>query len=199
MWSYAARYQRPECTTRPCGLSSRRVSSPEKARYPERTRFRRRIASARRSTVSPVTGAPAGAARVKSSVDSSASTRRRSPSGSTRWIFASAVSIDSGERQPELPRGDDAERDDDGLVVAQHQRRQPVPGPDPVAPADAALALDRDPEILERGHVAPDRARVDSEAVGDLAPGGERPGLEELEQVEEPCGGGQHDCKSSRD
>ena len=31
-WSYAARYQRPEWTTRPCGLSARRVFSPENDR-----------------------------------------------------------------------------------------------------------------------------------------------------------------------
>ena len=34
-WSYAARYQRPECTTRPCGLTSRVVSSPANARVAE--------------------------------------------------------------------------------------------------------------------------------------------------------------------
>ena len=35
------------------------------------------------------------------------------------------------------------------LVVAQHQRRQPVAGPEAVAAADASLALDRDAELLE--------------------------------------------------
>ncbi len=50
--------------------------------------------------------------------------------------------------QPEPLRRDEPERDDDGLVVAQHQRRQPVAGAHPVAAAGAPLALDRDAELL---------------------------------------------------
>ena len=43
------------------------------------------------------TGTAALAAAVKSSVASSDCTRRRSCSGSARWIFSSAVAADSGE------------------------------------------------------------------------------------------------------
>ena len=45
--------------------------------------------------MSPATGAPTVADRVNSSVSSSASTRRRLASGSTRWIFVSAPSTDA--------------------------------------------------------------------------------------------------------
>jgi hypothetical protein len=40
-------------------------------------------------------------------------------------------------------------------------------------------------DVLERGDVPANRARVDAESVGDLAAGDERPALEQLEQVEE--------------
>ena len=54
--------------------------------------------------MSPRTGALLRARDVKSSVASSASTRRRSPSGSTRWIFTSAPSTASAEPDsPSLP------------------------------------------------------------------------------------------------
>jgi hypothetical protein len=99
---------------------------------------------------------------VKLSVSSSASTWRRSVEGRTRLIFASAPSTASGEPSAPEPRvASRPEHDDDRLLVAEHQRRQPVARPDPVAPADAALALDRDPELLQHADVAPRRARVD--------------------------------------
>ena len=130
---------------------------------------------------------------MKSSVSSSASTRRRRPSGSTRWIFASAPSTDSAEpERPRRPAASGPERDDDGLVVREHERRQAVAGTDPVAAADAALALDRDAEILERGDVAARSSPVDPEPVGDLAARDERLRLKELEQFQEPGGRREH-------
>ena len=88
--------------------------------------------------------------------------------------------------EPLAAGGDEAEDDDDRLVLGQHQRRQPVAGPDAVPAADSALALDRDPELLERLDVPADGPRIDVERGGDLAPGRQRPRLEELEQLEEP-------------
>ncbi len=84
------------------------------------------------------------------------------------------------------------EHDRHRLVLGQHERRQPEPGPHAVAAADAALALDWNPELLERRHVAPHRAAVDLEPIGDLLAGRERPGLEELQQVEEAGAGFEH-------
>ena len=121
------------------------------------------------STVSPATGAPSVAEAVKPSVASSASTWRRSVAGRTRWILARAPSTGSASLSSTLAaRRHQPEHDDDRLGVGQHQRRQPVARPDAVAAADAALALDGDPELLQRGHVAADRPAVDPEQLGDL-------------------------------
>ena len=164
-WSWAARYQRPEWTTRPCGLSSRLVSSPENARYVPRTRRRRRMTSARRSTVSPRTGATLRAREVKSSVASSASTRRRRPSGRTRRIFQeSTLGRLRRPGQPEPSRRLDSERDGHRLVVREHEQRTAVAGTDAVPTPDAALPLHRNAELLERADIATDRARVDLRA-----------------------------------
>ena len=192
-WSCAARYQRPEWTTRPCGLSSRRVSSPENARYVPANSAPPPDGVGQEEHRVARTGALRRAREVKSSVASSASTRRRSPSGRTRWIFASAPSTASARaRQPEPSRRLHAERDRHRLVVREHERRQPVSGPDAVAAADAALALDRDAELLQRLDVAAHRSRVDLEPVGDLAARDERLRLEELEQLEQPGGRREH-------
>jgi hypothetical protein len=101
--------------------------------------------------------------------------------------------------EPEPARRDQPEHDHDRLLVVEHQRRQPVARPQPVAASDAALALDRDAELLQGGHVAAHRAPVDAEPVGDLATRRERPALQQLEQLEESRRGGEHVVKSSRD
>ena len=95
-------------------------------------------------------------------------------------------------REAEPPRSLYAECNRYGLVVRQHQRREPEPGTDPVAASDAALPLDRDAEVLQLGDVAAGGATVDTETVGDLAPGDERLRLEELEQLEQSCGRREH-------
>ena len=89
-------------------------------------------------------------------------------------------------------RTDQPEHDGDGLVVVQHQRRQAIARADAVAAADAALPLDRDVERLQRLDVAADGARVDAEALRDLAPGRERLRLEDLQQLEQTGRRGQH-------
>ena len=69
---------------------------------------------------------------------------------------------------PEPARGEQAEHHRHRVVLGQHERREPEAGSHAVAAADAALALDRDPELLERRDVAAHRAAVDLEPVGDL-------------------------------
>ncbi len=87
--------------------------------------------------------------------------------------------------QPELAGCHQAQDDDDRLVVGQHERRQPEARADPVAAAHSALALDGNAERLERRHVPPHGAWIDLESVGDLAPGRQRPRLEQLEELEQ--------------
>ena len=92
--------------------------------------------------------------------------RRRSVAGRTRMDLRERALDGSASRvEPEPPRGDQPEHDHHDLVVAQHQRRQPVAGPQAIAAADAALALDRDAELLQAVDVAPHRAGVDAEAL----------------------------------
>ena len=87
--------------------------------------------------------------------------------------------------EPEPPRRGEADHHHHDLVVAQHQRRQPVTGLEPVAAADAPLALDRDPELLQVVDVAADGPAVDPEVVRDLTAAHDRPGLEQLEYLEQ--------------
>ena len=77
------------------------------------------------------TGATLRAREVKSSVASSASTRRRRPSGRTRRILR-APSAASADRTARAVRRLDSERDGHRLVVREHERRQPVAGTDAV-------------------------------------------------------------------
>ena len=88
--------------------------------------------------------------------------------------------------EPEPSRRGEADHDHHDLVVAQHQRRQPVARLQAVPAADATLALDRDAELLEVVDVAPDGAAVDAEVVRDLASARDRSGLEQLEDLEQP-------------
>ena len=189
----AARYQRPVCTTRPSGLSSRSVSSPAYERYVMRSRRRRRIASARSSTSLAADGRRAARGRreverLLERLDPAAQAVREHAMD----LRERAVDRLGGAREAEPSRGERSERDDDGLVVREHERRKPVAGTDPIAAADAALALDRDAEILERGDVAPRRPPVDPEPVGDLATRDERLRLQQLEQLEQPGGRREH-------
>lgn len=84
--------------------------------------------------------------------------------------------------QPEALRRDEAEHDDDGFVVGQHQRREPVAGPHAVAASAPALTLHRDADLLQGDHVAAHRARVDAEVSRQLRPGRDRPALQRLEE-----------------
>ena len=137
--------------------------------------------------MSVCTGAPDSAGAVNPSVASSASTWRRSVVGRTRWIFSQRSLRGGGLAvEPKPPGGEQPEGDDDCLVVAQHEGREPVAGADPVTAADTALTLDRDAELLERRDVAPHGARADLEPLADLAPGDQGLCLQQLEQREQP-------------
>ena len=97
--------------------------------------------------------------------------------------------------QAEPRGGDRPERDHDRLVVGEHERRQPVPGTDPIAAADATLPLDRDAELLEPHDVAPNRARVDREPIRNLPSRRHGLRLQELEELEQAGSRGEHDRK----
>ena len=58
-----------------------------------------------------------------------------------------------------------ADRDGDGLVVVEQQRRQPATRTEGVAAVAAGRALDRVAEAAQARHVAPQGARRDLQAV----------------------------------
>ena len=169
-WSCAARYQRPACTTSPYGLSSDCCARPRTTCTTLRSRCLRRIASASSRRVSPATGTPVVAASVNTSVVSSASTRRRSVAGKRGGSSRAPPPDAPTGVEPQPARGDEPEDDCHRLVVAEHQRRQPVAGPETVAAAHASLALDRDAQLLERFDVPADSAPIDTKVVGDPLP-----------------------------
>ena len=149
------------------------TASPDRVREPEH-----RVASHGDALERP----PREPERRLERLDLAAQQRRQHPVDlRERCLRGVALAV-----EPEPPGRQQPERDGDRLVVAQHQRRQPVARPDAVAAADAALALHGDPELLERRDVAADGARADAEALGDLPSGGEGSCLEQLEQGEQP-------------
>ena len=152
------------------------------------TRRRRRIASASSRTAAASAGAAprrrGEAERLLERLDLAAERRREDA------VDLRERAVDGVRRavRRRAARREQPEHDRDRLLVAEHQRRQPVARADPVAAADAALSLDRDPELLQDADVAPRRARVDPEPVGDLAAGRQRPRLQQLEQLEQARG-----------
>jgi hypothetical protein len=81
--------------------------------------------------------------------------------------------------------GDQSEQDHEGFLVGEHQRRHPVPGPQPDAAVRAAHRLHRDVEVDEVGDVAAHRPLVDLQARGQIGDGpGGRAGLQQLEQLQ---------------
>jgi hypothetical protein len=90
--------------------------------------------------------------------------------------------------EAEAPRGHQSEGDRRGLARREHQRRDAVAGPQPIAAATAALALDRDAEIAQGDDVAPDGANVHAERRGELRAGRGRPVLKRLEQHQHAIG-----------
>src|SRR4029079_4387818 len=76
--------------------------------------------------------------------------------------------------------------------------RKRLPRRDGLAPADAALPLPRDPELLQRLDVATNRTRVDLQPIRDLPPRDQGFRLEKLEELEEPGGRCEHDRSTAQ-
>ena len=77
--------------------------------------------------------------------------------------------VDAGDAA--LGGGPQADRERDGLVVVDHERREGGAGGELVAAGDAARRIDRVAEVAQPVDVAPQGARRDPEAVGELLPG----------------------------
>ena len=114
-------------------------------------------------------------------LDPSAQRRRQHPVD----LLERALRIVAARVEPEPSRRGEPDHHHHDLVVAQHQRRQPVAGLEAVAAADAALAFDRDAELLQVVDVAAGGAAVDPEVARDLASAHDGPGLEQLEDLEQ--------------
>lgn len=88
--------------------------------------------------------------------------------GSTRRIFADAVSfavcsvVVSPARRPH----DQAEQHGQRLVVAEHERRQAVPGGEPVPAVAAAHRFHGHIQVDQLVHIPPHGAPLDAEPVG---------------------------------
>ena len=102
-------------------------AGPENVRYAVCSRRRRRIASASKSTRRR-RRARYPSWLVKPSVSSSASTWRRSVDGQHAVDLRGRAVDRGGSLLPRAADREQAEHDDDRLVVGEHQRRQPVPG-----------------------------------------------------------------------
>jgi len=101
--------------------------------------------------------------------------------------------LDGGRRrrQSRPPGAHQPQRDGQGLLLREHQRRQLEAAPEPVAPMAAAFSADRDAELLEHGHVAPDGALINLQPLRQLHAGEQAASLEQLQQRQQPgCRGG---------
>ena len=78
-----------------------------------------------------------------------------------------------------------AQHQDQGLLVGEHEGWQLEPRAHPVAARPATLRLDRDAHLLEAEDVAAHRARGHLEPLGDLVAAQPPAGLEQLQQGEE--------------
>ena len=102
-----------------------------------------------------------------------ARTRRHRRSGSTCSSFASARR--SPPRCPARPRRSQADRDRDGLVGLEQQRRESAVVAEPVAAGRAADGLDGVAELAQPLDVLAHGALADAEERGQLGPGRRSP------------------------
>ena len=98
----------------------------------------------------------------------------------------------SRTHQADALNGQQAQHQDQGLLIREHEGRQLEPGAHPVAAGPAALGLHRDAHLLEAEDVAAHRAGGHLEPLGDLVAAHPPAGLEPLEQGEEALLGEVH-------
>ena len=111
---------------------------------------------------------------------------RRSRAGRTCSTLASARSdVSSIPVDRAAGRRPQADRDRDGLVVLEQQRRQVRPGLEPVAADRAASGVHRIAEAAQAFDVVADRPRAHLEPLGELGAGPVARRLEQREQAEE--------------
>ena len=91
------------------------------------------------------------------------------------------------------------DRDRDGLLVVEQQRRQGRAGAEPVAAGDAGGGVHRVAEVAQPVDVAADGARGDPQPLGQLGAGPVAPGLQQRQQAQQPRRGLQHGLESAID
>ena len=100
--------------------------------------------------------------------------------------------LDAGDRP--LRRGAQTDRQGDGFVVVEDERRQRGAGGQLIAAVDAAPRVDRVAELAEPVDVAAQGARRDVEALGELVAGPEAVRLQQGEQSQGARAGVGHGC-----
>jgi hypothetical protein len=103
--------------------------------------------------------------------------------------------LDPGHRR--AGRGAQADRDGDGLVVVQEQRRHRGSGVQPVAAGRPGQRVDRIAELAQALDVAADGAPRDLQTARELAAGPVATRLQQREELEEAAGSGGHDPRAS--
>ena len=98
--------------------------------------------------------------------------------------------FDAGDRAARA--GSQADRDSDGFLVVQQQRRERGSGAESVAAGRAAGGVYGVAEFAQAVHVVADRARCDVEPFGEFGAGPLARCLQEGQQFEQSGGGLQH-------
>ena len=146
----------------------------------------------RHSTEVETTQGPGSIAMTSSTV------RRlsRSGAGRTRSSLLRAPSVAGGEGiQADLAQGTEAEREGEGLFVAEQERRDAEAGFETIGSADAARGGDGDVEVFEADDVALHGAQVDFEAFGEFVAGDEVARLQDFKDRERAHDGVVHDFR----
>jgi hypothetical protein len=88
--------------------------------------------------------------------------------------------------------GPQADRDRDGLLVVEQQRRHRAPGPQPVPARGAGQRVDGVAELAQSLDVPADRAAGHAEPLRELRAGPVAARLEQGEELQEPSRGLRH-------
>ena len=173
-------YHRPAWLTSPNGCRARTLRLPLREVYWSEIGRCWRTASATVSSTSACGAGKSSGSVVK------AGTGVRRPAG-PRSATAGRAGFRGGSltrrtcsrRQPGTAAGNQAEQDGQGFVVAEHQRRQTIAGGEPIPAVAPAHRLHWHVEVDQVTHVAPHRARFDTEALGELGHCPDAAGLQE--------------------